>query len=188
MKPVNEEEVTRILHQLNRGDAKASKAFYTLIYDELHRIAHNLMKGERKDHTLQTTALVHEAYLRLMPKTVIQWRDRLHFMKAAAGTMRAILVDHARKKKARKRKAEGKRIVLDEVLSWYEQQAIDIIALNDALDEFREIDEERAQLFELRMFGGLTARESAQVTGVSLQSAEKGFNTARAWMVSRLNM
>ena len=188
MNPANEEEVTQILHRLNRGDEKANKAFYTLIYDELHRIAHNLMKGERKDHTLQTTALVHEAYLRLIPKTAIQWKDRLHFMKAASGTMRAILVDHARKKKAKKRAAEGKRIVLDKVLAWYEQRAIDIIALNDALDEFRKIDEERAQLFELRMFGGLTAKESAQVTGVSLRSAEKGFLTARAWMMSRLEM
>ena len=108
-------------------------------------------------------------------------------MRAAAGPMRAILIDFARRKKAKKRSSGGKRVVLDDVLAWYEDQTIDVIELNEALDQFRGVDEQLAQLFELRMFGGLTVRETSRILGLSVRTVERSWETARAWMMNRLH-
>lgn len=182
MSPSSEADVTQLLRRLNAGDGDANQQFYALVYDELRRLAHHYMRGERRGHTLQTTALVNEAFLRLMPKTAIDWQDRGHFFKAAAGTMRAILVDHARKRKRVKRGAGAERVPLDDVLHAYEQQSLDVIELDEALGKLGEVDAQLRQITELRYFTGLTVDEVATVLETSKSTVERGWATARAWM------
>lgn len=150
-----------------------------LVYDELHRMADRQMRRQRPDHTLQATALVNEAYIRVFGQ---EWRDREHFLSVAARAMRSILVDHARKKATAKRTPGGERVALDDLTQTYEERAIDLVALDDALNQLSEVDPEMVRLVELRFFAGLTMEEAASFLNISPRKAQKEWCTARAWL------
>ena len=152
----------------------------TLVYDELHGIARRHLARERPG-ILQPTALVHEAYLRLIDQTAT-WQNRAQFFAIAARIMRRILVDHARAKHAAKRGGGGQRVALDEALVAFEERAVDLVVLDDAIERLRAIDERKARMVELRFFGGLTAEETADVLGIGLRSVEREWMMAKAWL------
>ncbi|MCB9897718.1 MAG: sigma-70 family RNA polymerase sigma factor [Planctomycetes bacterium] len=173
---------TLLLRRLGEGDGTARDELVPLLYDELHRIARAHMAAERAGHTLQPTALVHEAWMRLFDLPDALAGDRQHFLSIAARVMRRVLVDHARARLTDKRGGDRTRLPLDDALQLYEQHAVDVPALDEALQKLAQMDEELAKLVELRFFGGLTNAEAAQVLGLSLRSAERGWATARAWL------
>ncbi|MDP6368681.1 MAG: sigma-70 family RNA polymerase sigma factor [Planctomycetota bacterium] len=168
--------------RLSDGDRDAAAELLPLVYDELKRLAGRYMQGEASSHTLQTTALVHEAYLRLVDAPDAGWENRGHFIGVAATAMRHVLVDHARAKKAGKRGGGRPKISLEEALVLYEERAIDLIALDEALEKLGQLDAQLARIVDLRFFGGLSNAEVASVTGASLRSVERGWPTARAWL------
>lgn len=181
--------MTRLLERLGEGDAAAEGPLFGMLYEELREIADRLMRRERVGHTLQTTALVHEAYLRLVGEQPGRWEGRAHFLRVAARVMRAVLVDHARRRKAAKR-GEGRAPVgaLDELVIRYETDALDLLDLDAALDRLGEQDEQLAHLVELRFFGGLTIAETADAMGVSTPTIERGWRTARARIMVELGL
>ena len=179
-------DFTSLLDRIKEGDESAREELFEVVYNELRNLAHRQMRAERSDHTLQTTALVHEAFLRLGQKRDIDWKDRGHYLRAAAGTMRAILVDHARQKKALKRSASGERVLLDEVLAYYEDQSLDVLDLDEVLNRLAERNSQLAQIFQLRMFAGLTADETAQALELSKRTVERHWDEAKTWVTSQL--
>ncbi len=182
-------DLTGILHQISSGDGNrkiASDILYQSVHSELRRIASHLMRRERQNHTLQPTALVHEAYLKLVDQTVTSWNDRAHFFGVAARAMRQILVDHARKHNAGKRGGQWRRVTLDEELADPAELSIEILALHDALDKLAQEDTRMAQVVELRIFGGLLAREVAHVLGVSKRTVDSDWKIARMWLSKAL--
>ena len=180
-------DATQLINDASNGDESAANRVLTLLYGELRRIAEHAMRGERDDHTLQPTALVHEAYMRVMQSAdQPEWEGREHFVRFAARAMRNVLVDHARARGAAKRGSGQKPAPLDTVLEFFERQELDMLELNDALEKLLEADEELARLIELRFFAGLTIEETAGVMGVSTPTIERRWRVARMWLQNEL--
>ncbi|MEO8448561.1 MAG: sigma-70 family RNA polymerase sigma factor [Gemmatimonadota bacterium] len=179
--------MTRLLEQARHGDAAAMDRLLPLLYQELRRIAELHMRRERPDHTLQPTALVHEAYLRLMGGAEVEWQDRAHFLRAASQTMRRVLVDYARARNAAKRGAEL-RVTLDEALvAQGDDRTLDMLVLDDALTRLAAADPRWAQVVELRCFAGLDVAEVAKVLDISTATVTRDWRFARAWLVDALH-
>jgi RNA polymerase sigma factor (TIGR02999 family) len=175
------EQVTELLLQLRDGDPGAMDRLFPLVYGELRRIAHWQLQGERPGHTLGTTGLVHETYLKLVDQTRTQWRDRGHFFRVASWAMRRILVDYARSYGALRRGGGLQRVPMDEEVPTA-QRGETLIALDEALDCLAAVDERLSQVVECRYFGGLTAEETAEALGVSTRTVERDWVKARAWL------
>src|SRR6185436_13092073 len=161
------QEVTRLLVAWGNGDQAALDELLPLVYQELHRLAHRHLGRERSGHTLETTALVHEAYLRLIDQKEVQWQNRSQFFAVAATLMRRILVDHARARQYQKRGGGAQQVSFDEALEVSDERAAEVVALDEALSELARFDERKSRLVELRFFGGLSIEETAEVLGVS---------------------
>ncbi|MCZ6598799.1 MAG: sigma-70 family RNA polymerase sigma factor [Planctomycetota bacterium] len=175
--------MTSLLAHLTEGDEGAADKLLPLIYGELHRMAERKMRGQSPDHTLQATALVNEAYLKLFQDGKGRVKNREHFLALAATAMRSVLVDHARTKNRQKRKATGKNVPLDNLLDSYQSRAVvDLIALDDALKKLAEFDADMARVVELRFFGGLSVKEVASVLEVSTRRVEREWTMAKAWL------
>ena len=176
-------EVTGLLAELRSSNKEALAKLIPLVYDELHRLAEHYMRNERVGHTLQPTALINEAYLRLASAEKANWQHRAHFVAVAAGTMRRVLIDHARKQKAAKRGGKQAALPLEdspEFLS--EERSEELIALDEALTRLQELDSRQSQVVELRFFGGLTVEETAEVLGISPKTVKRDWAVARAWL------
>jgi RNA polymerase sigma factor (TIGR02999 family) len=175
-------QVTQLLVRWREGDQRAFDALMSLVYDDLRRLASHHMRGERPRHTLQTSALVNEAYLRLAGHEQIQWQDRAHFFAVAAQAMRRVLVDHARRRGNRKRGGDAHKVELDEALVVSDERAAEVVALDDALARLAEVAPRKSQLVELRFFGGLSIEETAEVLGVSPGTVMRDWTFAKAWL------
>lgn len=171
----------QLLAQWNEGDPKALEALVPLVYDELHRLAHYYLRGERPDHTLQTTALINEAYLRLVEQGPFRTQNRGHFVAIAASLMRQILVDYARSRRAAKRGADC-TVTLNDGVEAIRTPDIDVLALDEALKQLAERDPQQSRIVELRYFAGLTVEETAAVIGISPATVKRDWNMARAWL------
>jgi RNA polymerase sigma factor (TIGR02999 family) len=182
-----QENVTRLLLELSNGDDGAVGALLPVVYDELKRLAANYLRRERGDHTLQPTALVHEAYIKLIDQTRVSWQNRAHFFGIAAQIMRRILIDHARQHKADKRSGEINKLQLDENIDKAVEMSSDLVALDEALNDLAKVDAQLAKLVELRYFGGLTFEETAEVLGISSITAKRHWKLAQAWLYGQLN-
>jgi RNA polymerase sigma-70 factor (ECF subfamily) len=180
------QEITQLLLAWSDGDQVALEKLTPLVYAELRRLAKGYMFGERPGHTLQTTALINEAYLRLIDWKNVRWQGRAHFFGVAAQLMRRILVDFARARQYAKRGGAAQQVSLDEAVTIHEDRSAEIIALDDALKSLAEIDPRKSQIVELRFFGGLSAKETAEALKVSLRTVEREWNSARAWLYREL--
>jgi RNA polymerase sigma-70 factor, ECF subfamily len=174
-------EITRLLKAWSAGDKIALDRLMPLVYDDLHRLAERRMNREREGHTLQATALVHEAYVRLVDSGQATCNDRSHFFAVCAGLMRHILVDAARSRQAHKR-GSGLIVELDEAMGAEAEPAVDLIALNDALDGLTALDARKSQVVQMRIFGGLTVRETADVLHISADTVTRDMHFATAWL------
>jgi len=176
--------VTDLLTRWSEGDAAARDQLVPLIYDELRRIARRCLAGQRSGHTLQPTALVHEAYLRLVNanRNTAHWQNRVHFFSAAAQMMRQILVDHARKHIAAKRGGGAITLVLEEGMALPQKASLDLLALDDAMKRLASLDARQCQIVELRFFGGLSIEETAQAIDISPATTKREWATARLWL------
>ena len=181
-------DITEVLHRLSGGDREAFNELLPLIYDELRCVAKDYMRRERKGHTLQTTALVHEAYLRLLGQSQVKWKGKAHFLAVAAQAMRRILVDYARARHRKKRGGELQRVALerDDGRVVGEEQDFDLLALDEVLTTFAEEEPRRARVVELLYFGGLTPQETAEVLEVSRKTVDRDWRFARAWLARQL--
>ena len=179
-------EVTQLLQNWCRGDQAALDKLVPLVYDELHRLAHIYMVRERPGHTLQTSALVNEAYLRLIDANQVQWQDRTHFFAISANVMRRILVQFARSRGSRKRGGGAGQLHLDEALIPSPERDADLVALDDALTALAAIDPREAKVVELRFFGGMSVEETAEVLQLSGMTVKRDWNHARAWLLQEL--
>lgn len=180
------EDVTSLLIASSGGDQEALNRLLPLVYDELRRLADRYLHRERSDHTLQPTALVHEAYLRLIDQKV-SWANRAHFFGVAAEIMRRILIDHARSRQAAKRGSGGIKLSLDDVLEITDERAADLIALDDALKALADFDPQKARVVELRFFGGLSIEETAAVMGTGTATITRQWRMAKAWLYHELS-
>jgi RNA polymerase sigma factor (TIGR02999 family) len=180
------EDVTRLLIELSNGDRNAVDLLLPVIYDELRKLAANYLRRERPDHTLQPTALVHEAYLRLVDQSRVNWQNRAHFFGVAAQMMRRLLVDHARKHNAEKRGQEFQKLSLDENIDRAVERSAELVALDDALKAFAEIDKQKARMVELRYFGGLSIEETADVLGIAPTTVKRQWRAAKAWLYGEM--
>ncbi len=184
---ISRQEVTQLLGDWSRGDASAFDRLIPLVQPELHRLAHHYMSRERAGHTLQTTALINEAYLRLADNSKAAWQNRSHFVAAAAQLMRRIMVDHARERLTLKRGGGAVRVTLDESAMVTDTRSEELLALDEALESLAELDPRKSQIVELRYFGGLTAEETAEFLHVSLRTVEREWNMAKAWLYRALS-
>ena len=180
-------QVTELLVRWRGGDKAALDCLMPLVYTELRRIANRYLQGERSDHTLQSTALVHEAYVRMTQQDLPQWQNRAHFFAVAAQLMRQILVDHARGHCASKRGGSAYKLALDEAEEQPLVRDIDIVALDDALKSLANMDVQQSKVVELKFFGGLTVEDTAEVLGVSASTVKRDWTMARAWLFRELN-
>jgi RNA polymerase sigma factor (TIGR02999 family) len=180
-------EVTALLVRWNKGDAEAREALVPLVYEELRRVARKCLAANRHDHTLQGTALVHEAYLRLVGRTSVHWQDRAHFFAVASRLMRGILVDHARRRGASKRGGDVVTLVLDESIMLPKKKELDLLALDDALTRLATLDARQSQIVELRFFGGLSIEEVSHVVRISPATVKREWVTARLWLHDAMN-
>lgn len=178
--------VTTLLNELRKGNKQAENELVPLIYKELHRLAAHYMQGEREGHTLQTSALVNEAYMRLAGAHNIDWKNRAHFFGTAANVMRHILVDHARVRDAQKRGGPERKIALDEALVCSEEQSWQIIEVHEALNKLEEWDARQCRIVELRFFAGLNVEETAEVLSLSPRTIKREFRLAKAWLHGEL--
>ena len=185
MNAASPKSVTVLLRAWGRGDEEAREKLLPLIYAELRRRAAARLRRERREHSLQPTALVHEAYLRLVGQEVA-WKNRAHFFGLASQMMRRILVDHARGRKRGKRAGGWIRVELDEAVAISEQRDVDLVLLDQALVELSELDPRHGRIVELRFFGGLTVEETAEVLGVSEATVKRDWSLARTWLYRRL--
>jgi RNA polymerase sigma factor (TIGR02999 family) len=185
--PSAPQTITRLLGEVRQGDPLAMEQLLPLVYAELHYIAERHMSGERIGHTLQPTALVNEAFLRLVGGTPAEFNDRTHFLRAASGAMRRVLVDHGRKRHAAKRGDGGLHITLDDALVAAPGKALDILALDDALTRLAEADPRCAQVVELRFFGGLSIPEVADALGMSMATVKRDWQFARGWLANEID-
>ena len=180
-------EITQLLEDWSNGNQAALDKLYPLVYDELRRMARRYMIRERKDHTLQTTALINEAYLRLVAQRHVHWQNRAHFFAISAQIMRRILIDHARRHNYAKRGAGGQKISLDETAVLARNRAAELLLLDEALHSLEEIDPRRSRVVELRFFGGLDNNEIAAVLKISANTVTRDWNLARAWLYQELS-
>ena len=180
------QDVTRLLIRLTDGDRAVLDDLLPLIYGELRRQAAGYLRRERQGHTLQPTALVHEAYLRLIDQTQVQWQNRAHFFGVAAQMMRRILVDHARQQQAEKRGGEFQKLSLDENIDVSGERASDLVALDEALERLHTLDPQKARVVELRFFGDLSVEETAEVLGVSAPTVKRQWRMAKAWLFGQV--
>lgn len=180
------ENITQLLIQLSNGDQSVVETLLPVVYDELKKLAAGYLRRERIDHTLQPTALVHDAYLKLIDQHSVSWQNRAHFFGIAAQVMRRILIDHARAHQAGKRGGAGK-LQLNESIDKAVERSAELIRLDDALDALKKVDPQNARLVELRYFGGLTFEEAAEVLGVSLITVKRHWRVARAFLYGQLN-
>lgn len=174
-------EVTRLLGELGRGQKDAINQLLPLVYDELHRLARSYFRRERGEHTLQPTALVNEAYLRLVDQRA-PLQSHGHFLAVAATQMRRILLDYARKRGAARRGGAGQKVILEDTMAVCEQQPVDMIALDTALNRLSKLDPEQARLVELRFFGGLSVEQTAEIMGCSAATVKRSWSSARAFL------
>ena len=183
----SDEKITRLLQDWSHGDSHAQEALASAVYRELRNLARHYMARERRDHTLQATALVHEAYLRLVDQRA-EWKSRAHFFAVASSMMRRILVDHAKRHLASKRGGSAlPKVSLDDAVTLSAEPSVDLIALNDALSALAEIDPQRARIVELRFFGGLSNEESAEILGISTATVQRQWAGARAWLFHEMS-
>jgi RNA polymerase sigma-70 factor, ECF subfamily len=184
--PSTRQEVTQLLGAWSGGDERALEKLIPLVQPELHRLAHYYMSRERAGHTLQTTALLNEAYLELTDKAQRPWQNRTHFMAVAAQLMRRIMVDHARARCALKRGGGAIRVTLDEAALVTEERAEELLALDEALEKLAEFDRRRSEIVEMRYFGGLTVEEIADVLKVHPNTVMRDWGAAKAWLYAEL--
>ena len=175
-------DVTQLLLEWNAGDQSALDRLAPLVYEELRRMAAQRLRRERADHTLQPTALVHEAWLRLVQTKRMSWQNRAHFLGVAAELMRRVLVDHARRRRAGLRGGGETRLALDEALGVSNQKEINLLALDDALTSLATLDPRQSRIVELKYFGGLEIEEIAEVVGISPATVKRDWQWARAWL------
>jgi len=175
-------EITQLLLRWSRGDQSALSQLMPVVYDELHKLAHSYLRRERPDHTLQPTALINEAYLRLIRQDFPEWQSRRHFYGVAAQLMRQILVEYARARAADKRGGGGQRFSLDDAPAFSEEKAAELVALDDALVALAKFDERKVRVIELRYFGGLSLEETAAALGLSIATIGHETRLARAWL------
>ncbi len=187
MKPPDRDKVTAWLLSLNNPEKdEGLDLLVPVVYDEMHRLAHHYMRNERADHTMNTTALVHEAYLNLVDQRQVQWQNRAHFFGIAAQAMRRILLMHARKKQAAKRGGGQRAVTLEEGQLAASAQAEELLAIDEALTHLEHLDERLARVVEYRFFGGLTVEETAAVLEISPATVKREWRTARAWLHQNL--
>jgi RNA polymerase sigma factor (TIGR02999 family) len=179
--------VTQLLTEWSHGDDAALAELTPLVYEELRRLAHHYMEGQRRDHTLQTTALVNEAYLRLADQTNPNWQSRAHFFAVAARAMRQILVSYARSNRAQKRGGGAARIELDEAAIMSPEQSNEIVDVHEALERLATLDERKAQVVELKFFGGLNYEEIAEVLKIARVTVRRDWEFARLWLYTELH-
>ena len=182
------QDVTALLVDWTRGDRHALDRLLPLVYDELRRIAARQLRRERVDHTLQPTALVHEAYVKLVDQRRVDWRNRAHFYGVASQVMRRLLVDHARRHNANKRGNGCERVAIDEALNVPAADQIPVLLLDDVIGRLEKLDGRLAQLVEVRAFGGCTLEEAAAVIQVSESTAKRDWRTAKAWLIRELRL
>jgi RNA polymerase sigma factor (TIGR02999 family) len=187
MTTVRPHEVTQLLIDWSNGNQAALAKLMPLVDEELHRVAHHYMRRENPGHTLQTTALVNEAYLKLIDQRHVQWKSRAHFFALSAQLMRRILVDHARGRKDAKRGGGAPKISFDETMLMAQERGDDLVALDEALDKLAEIDERKAKVVELRFFGGLSNAEAAEALHISAVTVMREWSMAKAWLYNLLN-
>jgi RNA polymerase sigma factor (TIGR02999 family) len=187
MEPSSPQQVTDLLERARAGDDKAVERLMPLVYDELRRLARKYIAQERPGQTLQATALVHEAYLRLLKDRQQPWQNRAHFMAIAATSMRQILIERARARDTFKRGGDRVRVTLDERLAGEPGADVDVLALDEALERLSGFDPQGARIVELRFFGGLTVEEAADVLGVSPATVKRGWSSAKAWLRRELD-
>jgi RNA polymerase sigma factor (TIGR02999 family) len=180
-------DVSQLLLAWRNGDREALNQLMPLVYDELRRLAGGYLRRERVGHTLQTTALVHEAYLRLVDQTRADWQNRAQFFGVAAQLMRRILVDHARTQQAAKRGSGALKLSLNEVVGKAKERDAEVIALDDALAELQTLDPQQSRIVELRYFAGLSIAETAEVLGISPATVKREWHMAKAWLYNQLN-
>jgi RNA polymerase sigma factor (TIGR02999 family) len=180
-------EVTRLLVEWGNGNRQALEELMPLVYSELRQVAGRYMRRERSGHTLQCTALVNEAYLRLIDQHSVQWKNRAHFFGVAAEMIRRILADYARSQHAQKRGADAPKISLDEAFGVGQERDLDLVALDEALDRLKKIDERQCRVVELRFFAGLSVEETAEVMEISPASVKREWVTAKAWLFRELS-
>ena len=179
--------VTELLVRWRSGDGDALQSLMPLVYEELRRLAHNYLRRERSDHTLQSTALVHEAYLRLVGSAPAQWQDRAHFFGIAAHLMRQILTEYARGRNTAKRGGGVCKLTLDDAEQRPERLDVDMVALDDALNALAKIDPQQCRVVELRFFAGLSIEDTAEALGLSASTIKRDWNTARVWLYRELD-
>lgn len=181
------QSITQLLIEWRDGDQTALDRLIPLVHQELRRLAHRYLKQERREHTLQTTALVNEAYLKLVDHKGMHWQNRAHFFAVAAQAMRRILVDHARTRAALKRGGELAMTNLDEAATVADTQAAELLALNDALDQLAHLDARKSRIIELRYFGGMTLEETAEVVGLSPTTVHREWKSAKTWLLKTMS-
>jgi RNA polymerase sigma factor (TIGR02999 family) len=179
-------EITRILKSWSGGNREAVDDLMPLVYDELHKVAQQYLRRQRTDHTLQPTALVNEAYLKLIDISDVEWQDRAHFFAFASQVMRHILVDYARGQAREKRGGGAQKLSLDEAISYSKETEVDLLALDEALSELAAIDEKQGKIVELRFFGGLTVEETGVVLRISPATVKREWRIAKAWLFKRM--
>ncbi len=181
------ESITQLLTEWRDGDKTALDRLIPLVYEELRRLAHHYLRRERPGYTLQTSALVNEAYLRLVDHKGMRWQNRAHFYAVAAQAMRRILVDHARSRDAAKRGGGANLIGLDEAATAAQMQAANLLALDEALNQLALIDKRKSRIVELRYFGGMSVEETAEVIGVSPVTVMREWSSAKAWLLRAIS-
>ena len=185
--PKDAENITDLLVSYGRGDKESLDKLMPVVYDELRRQAARYLRREQPGHTLQTTALIHEAYVRLVDQRNVQWQNRAHFFGIAAQMMRRILVDHARTKKRAKRGGSDIKVSLDDATVAAKGQDLDVVAVDEALTRLAKIDEQQSRVVELRFFSGLTVEETAAVMGISPATVKRDWSMAKAWLHRELS-
>ena len=183
---MSENEVTILLGQINAGDEDAPERLLPLVYEDLRRLARAYFANEKAEHTLQPTALVHEAYIRLVKWENVDWKNRAQFFAVAADVMRKILIDHARGKNAQKRSGGKQKILLDEAVSFSKEKELDLVKLDEALQTLEKLDKRQARIVELRFFGGLSIAETAYVLKTSETTVKSEWTFAKAWFQREL--
>jgi RNA polymerase sigma factor (TIGR02999 family) len=176
-----------LLMAWSNGEQDALEQLIPLVYNELHRLAHRYMAGERREHTLQSTALVHEAYERLINLKNVSWQNRAHFFAVSAQLMRRILVDYARSRRYSKRGGQWRQVPLNEAVAVFRDRRTDIVALDDALRTLADIDPRKARVVEIRFFGGLSIKETAEVLNVSPETVLRDWRLAKVWLLRELS-
>ncbi|HTQ63028.1 MAG TPA: sigma-70 family RNA polymerase sigma factor [Candidatus Solibacter sp.] len=180
-------QITDLLARWRAGDREALNSLMPLVYEELRTLARHYLRMERPDHTLQSTALVHEAFVRMVGQKPPEWKNRKHFYGVAARLMRQILVDHARSHRAGKRGGDAVKLGLTEGLAGKESKGLDILALDDALNHLAQLNQQQSQIVELRFFSGLSIEDTSEVLGVSPATVKRNWVTARAWLFREMN-